>query len=74
MAKPELVTVAVTAFNSAKTIVDTLESVIEQSYQQLELIISDDASSDNSVELAKKWLASPDNSQRFVDTRIITVP
>ncbi|CAD5252948.1 MULTISPECIES: glycosyltransferase [unclassified Imperialibacter] len=74
MAKPELVTVAVTAFNSAKTIVDTLDSVKEQSYQQLELIISDDASSDNSVELAKKWLESPDNSRRFVDTKIITVP
>ncbi|MEQ8414404.1 MAG: glycosyltransferase [Imperialibacter sp.] len=74
MPKPELVTVAVTAFNSAKTIEDTLESVKRQSYHLLELIISDDASSDNSVELATNWLNKPGNSKRFAGSRIITVP
>ena len=39
-----LVSVAVTTFNNAKVIVETLESIYSQTYQNIELIVSDDAS------------------------------
>ena len=42
-----LVTIAVVTYNSSQTILETLESVKEQTYKNIELIISDDCSSDN---------------------------
>ena len=51
-----LVSVVVIAFNSAKFIVETLESVKHQTYKNIELIISDDCSTDETVELCRRWI------------------
>lgn len=65
-----LVSVAVTTFNNAKVIVETLESIYSQTYQNIELIVSDDASSDNTVEVCRAWMSS--HNARFVRTEIVT--
>lgn len=44
-----------TSFNYAHCIQQAVESVLNQSYQDWELIIVDDGSSDNSVEIIKKY-------------------
>lgn len=46
-----LVTVAIPSFNHSKYVVSAINSVIAQTYKNIELIIVDDGSTDNSVEL-----------------------
>ena len=70
MDKP-LVTVAVLSFNSASTILQTLQSIYEQTYLNLELIISDDYSSDNTVTVCEDWVDR--NKKRFYDVQILTI-
>lgn len=69
MEKP-LVSVCIITYNSAKTIVDTLNSIYSLSYEPLELIVSDDCSLDDTVTICKNWLLT--NSNRFVRTELIT--
>lgn len=66
-----IVSVVVITYNSAATILETLESIKNQTYQNIELIISDDASKDDTVEICRNWLK--DNSSRFVNSDLITV-
>lgn len=68
----KLVSVRVVSFNSAQTILDTLESIKNQTYQNIELVVSDDCSKDDTVELVNTWLEA--NKSRFVRTELITVP
>lgn len=66
-----LVTVAVIAYNSSKTVVETLDSIKNQSYQNLELIVSDDGSTDDTVTVCENWIAN--HQARFIRTELITV-
>jgi alpha-1,3-rhamnosyltransferase len=66
-----LVSIVVITYNSSKFILDTLESAKEQTYQNLELIITDDCSTDNTIEICRNWIEK--NSYRFVNTELITV-
>lgn len=50
-----LVSVVITSYNYGKYISEALESVINQTYQNKEIIIVDDGSSDNSVELIGQY-------------------
>lgn len=65
-----LVTVCVVSYNALAFIQETLESIKGQTYKEIELIISDDASSDGTVEFCQKWIAT--NKMRFVDAKLIT--
>lgn len=47
------VSVIVPAFNAAATIVETLQSVIEQTYDDWEVIVGDDHSTDGTADLAR---------------------
>lgn len=67
----KLVTVRVLSYNSEKTILDTLNSIKNQSYKNIELIVSDDCSKDKTVDTVKKWLQ--ENSSRFVNAQLLTV-
>lgn len=67
-----LVSVAVITYNSAKTVIETLESIHNQTYQNLELIISDDCSKDDTVSVCRDWVET--HKDRFVRTEIITAP
>lgn len=66
-----LVSVCIITYNSANTIIQTLNSIKDQTYRNIELIISDDFSIDESVSLCKEWLEK--NYDSFVNTRIVTV-
>jgi alpha-1,3-rhamnosyltransferase len=66
----KLVSVIVQAYNSAETIKRTLDSIKTQTYPDIELIISDDKSKDNTLEVANKWIEENRNS--FKTTKIVT--
>ena len=66
-----LVSVTVITYNSSKTVLETLESIKAQTYQNIELIVSDDCSTDNTVELCRDWIEQ--NKSRFVRTELLTV-
>ena len=51
-----LVSIITPSYNSAKFISETIESVLAQSYQNWEMIIVDDHSSDNSIRIIKNYI------------------
>ena len=51
-----LVSVVVLTFNSAATILDTLQSLLSQQYAPLEVLIADDASTDATASIVHSWL------------------
>lgn len=67
-----LVSVVVITYNSAEYVLETLESAKAQTYQNIELIISDDGSKDATIDICKNWLE--ENASRFVRTELVTVP
>lgn len=71
MEKP-LVSVFVLTYNSSKTVVETLDSIYQLTYPQIELIVSDDASKDNTVEVCKDWIEG--HKARFANVQLLTVP
>lgn len=66
-----LVSIIVVTYNSSKYVLETLESAKLQTYQNIELIITDDSSQDNTIEICKNWLF--ENKERFVRTELLTV-
>ena len=65
-----LVSVAVVTYNSSRTVLETLDSIANQTYQNLELIVSDDCSTDNTVEMCRNWIEA--HKDRFVRTVLLT--
>lgn len=66
-----LVTIIVITYNSSKFVLETLDSAKYQSYQNIELIITDDGSTDNTVEICREWININNNS--FINTELIAV-
>lgn len=64
MANP-LVSVIVVTYNSSATVRATLDSIKRQTYKNIELIISDDCSTDNTQFVVKQWLESNNNEFSF---------
>lgn len=62
IATEPLVSVLMTAYNREKYIAEAIESILESSYTNFELIIVDDCSKDTTVEIAKKYA--------FIDNRV----
>lgn len=67
-----LVSIIVITYNSAKFVLETLESARAQTYENIELIVSDDCSTDNTVEICRQWIE--ENKERFVRSELITSP
>lgn len=53
-----LVSVIVVTYNSELTVLDTLKSIANQTYENIEVIISDDCSSDNTIDVVESWISS----------------
>lgn len=61
-----LVSVVVPLFNKEKYIKATLQSVVNQTYRKIELVIVDDSSTDNSFKIAQHYLQNyPDRFQNI---------
>lgn len=65
----QVVSVLVISYNSSRYIIDTLESIKNQSWKNISLIVSDDCSTDKTVDICEKWIER--NKRRFVDTFLI---
>lgn len=55
MEKDELVSIVIPVYNSAKYLEKTIESINKQTYKNYEAIFIDDGSTDNSIEIIKKY-------------------
>ncbi len=66
MKNEPLVSIMMTTYNRAPLISEAIESVLMQTYQNWELIILDDASTDNTRDVVERWLDK--------DSRIIYLP
>lgn len=53
----ELVSIIMPSYNTSKYIVETIQSVLAQTYKDWELLIVDDCSTDNTDEIVKPFLA-----------------
>lgn len=55
MSEEKLVSVCINAYNSADVIAQTIESVLNQTYKNLQIIVVDDCSTDNTAEVVKSF-------------------
>lgn len=66
-----LVSIIVVTYNSSEYVIETLESIKSQTYQKIELIVADDCSKDNTLEICKNWIER--NKLRFTSTELIKI-
>lgn len=57
--RPGLVTVVMPSYNHAEFLEQRMESLIGQTYQDIEILVIDDCSTDNSLEILRKYEAYP---------------
>ena len=67
-----LVSVIVITYNSAQYVLQTLESIKRQTYKNIELIVSDDRSSDNTISICKDWVI--ENKHIFRNVKVLQTP
>ena len=63
--KKELVSVIMPAYNAEKYIGMSIESVMKQTYEEVELIVVDDASTDNTLEVIRRYASVWNDRIRF---------
>ena len=64
-----LVSVIITAYNREKYIAEAIESVLASTYNNFEVIVVDDCSTDGTVEIAKKYVALDERVKLFVNNK-----
>jgi glycosyltransferase involved in cell wall biosynthesis len=70
-----LVSIVVITYNSSKYILETLESAKNQTHSNIELVVSDDCSTDNTIEIVEQWIVENNNyfkNIKFVKSNINT--
>ena len=65
----ELISIITPCFNSSDFISDTIESVINQTYKNWELLIIDDCSTDNSVKIIQEYLEKDTRIKLYINTK-----
>lgn len=71
MSRPDsLVTVCLLTYNSAEFVRETLDSIKNQTYHDIRLVISDDFSSDDTVDICRAWLG--EHRDRFASAVLLT--
>ena len=59
------ISIIITAWNAEKTIIDAIKSAMEQEYENLEIIIIDDGSIDNTGEKVTKFIKNNENIKYY---------
>ncbi len=65
MASQPKVSILAVSYNHSRYLIETLESIRQQTFQDFELLIADDASTDNSAELIRKWNTTHNRADRL---------
>lgn len=65
-----LISIIVVTYNSAKYVLETLESAKLQSYKNIELIVTDDCSTDDTINICENWIQN--NRKYFVNVELIS--
>ena len=63
----DLISVIIPAYNTGEKIKATLESVINQDYENLEIILVNDASTDNTLEIARSVLKNSNQPFKIIE-------
>lgn len=63
------ISIITATYNSAKTISDTIESVLSQQYKNLEYIIIDGFSKDNTIDIVKSYVNKSDISIKWISEK-----
>ena len=58
-----MISIVVPIYNVEDYLIDCLESILKQTYQNFEVVMVDDGSTDNSGSIARKY---SDNDSRFI--------
>lgn len=61
----KVISVIVPIFNAERTLEKCLESICKQSYKNLEILLIDDGSTDNSSEIIKKFISKDKRIKTF---------
>lgn len=64
------VSVVVLSYRSSDTIIQTLDSIKNQTYPYIELIVTDDCSPDNTVEVVQQWM--DENQGSLSEIKLVT--
>lgn len=60
------VSIVTATYNSGKTVKDTIESVLKQSYRDIEFIIKDGGSKDNTLEICREYEANFEGRMKII--------
>ena len=66
-----MITVVIPCYNASLYIEETIDSVIEQTFANWELILVDDCSTDNSYEVISRKIANFNDEKKSKDQRIV---
>lgn len=62
-----LVTIIAVCYNQEEWVEETLDSIKKQTYPNIQLIVADDGSKDNSKQVIKNWIKANNSDAVFVD-------
>ena len=66
MIEKYLVSIIIPCYNSSKTIIRALKSVINQTYKNFEIILIDDGSIDNTKELIESFFINKEVEYKYI--------
>ncbi|MBN3526994.1 glycosyltransferase family 2 protein [Paenibacillus apiarius] len=69
---PGLVSIVITNYNKSAFLIDCLDAMLRQTYPNWEIILVDDASTDDSLKRVENWLNH--NRQQLAERTFITLP
>lgn len=64
-----LITIGITCFNSEDTILRALDSAVSQTYPNLEVVVVDDSSDDNSVKIIQQYISQHQEIRLIVHSK-----
>jgi len=68
------VSIGLPVFNGERYLKDALDSILAQTYQDFELIISDNASTDHTQQICRKYVAKDSRIRYYRNKKISVLP